>query len=268
MRGVDVGALLDRQRTEREAAMARFAARRPRDTAALRKRLARVSAYYRAREAGRSEWVRAVGVTRAFLLRAGELTGVGSDVFFLDQAEFLRLLAGDRAPLERVPARRAAYDHYRSLPPYPRMIRGRFDPERWAADPDRRTDLYDAADDGEPSSRPSAAGPLRGVPGAAGVVEGTVRVVTTPAEGERLLPGEILVASVTNVGWTPLFPRAAAVVTDIGASLSHAAIVARELGVPAVVGCGDATARLSSGDRVRVNGGEGTVEVLVRATAD
>jgi pyruvate,water dikinase len=70
------------------------------------------------------------------------------------------------------------------------------------------------------------------------------------------------VAVTTNVGWTPLFPRAAAVVTDVGAPLSHAAIVARELGIPAVVGCGSATTRLRTGDRVRVDGGQGTVEIL------
>ncbi|MGE3285626.1 MAG: PEP-utilizing enzyme [Pseudonocardia sp.] len=61
-------------------------------------------------------------------------------------------------------------------------------------------------------------------------------------------------------------PRAAAVVTDVGAPLSHAAIVARELGVPAVVGCGNATTRLHTGDRVRVDGGRGTVEILDRTT--
>ena len=66
----------------------------------------------------------------------------------------------------------------------------------------------------------------------------------------------------TDVAWTLLFPRAAAVVTDVGAPLSHAAIVARELGIPAVVGCGDATMRLQTGDRVRVDGGRGTVEIL------
>jgi len=66
----------------------------------------------------------------------------------------------------------------------------------------------------------------------------------------------------TNVGWTPLFPRAAAIVTDVGAPLSHAAIVARELGIPAVVGCNDATRRLKTGDRVRVNGSRGRVEIL------
>jgi phosphoenolpyruvate synthase/pyruvate phosphate dikinase len=71
-----------------------------------------------------------------------------------------------------------------------------------------------------------------------------------------------LVTGSTNVGWTPLVPRLAAVVTDIGGSLSHAAIVARELGIPAVVGCGDATLRLKTGDRVRVDGGAGTVTLL------
>ncbi|WP_285582060.1 PEP-utilizing enzyme [Herbidospora sp. NBRC 101105] len=81
-------------------------------------------------------------------------------------------------------------------------------------------------------------------------------------EAEHLAAGEILVTNVTNVGWTPLFPRAAAVVTDVGAPLSHAAIVARELGIPAVVGTGDATSRIRDGARVRVDGSAGTVEVL------
>jgi pyruvate,water dikinase len=103
---------------------------------------------------------------------------------------------------------------------------------------------------------------VRGFPGASGVVEGIARVVRTVADGDALLPGEVLVASVTNVGWTPLFPRAAAVVTDVGAPLSHAAIVARELGIPAVVGCGNATMRLRTGDLLRVDGERGTVDVL------
>jgi pyruvate,water dikinase len=90
-------------------------------------------------------------------------------------------------------------------------------------------------------------------------------VLRTPEDGGQLGDGEILVTTVTNIGWTPIFPRAGAVVTDVGAPLSHAAIVARELGIPAVVGCGNATTRLRSGDRVRVDGGAGTVEVLARA---
>ena len=87
-------------------------------------------------------------------------------------------------------------------------------------------------------------------------------MLSDAADGGALQPGEVLVTTVTNVGWTPLFPRAAAVVTDVGAPLSHAAIVARELGIPAVVGCGNATMRLSTGDLVRVDGTAGTVEVL------
>ena len=97
------------------------------------------------------------------------------------------------------------------------------------------------------------------------MVEGTARVLSAPEDGGQLRDGEILVTTVTNIGWTPIFPRAGAVVTDVGAPLSHAAIVARELGIPAVVGCGDASVRLRSGDRVRVDGGAGTVEILDRA---
>jgi phosphohistidine swiveling domain-containing protein len=96
---------------------------------------------------------------------------------------------------------------------------------------------------------------------AAGQAEGRVRILNSPEEGCQLQPGEILVAVTTNVGWTPISPRAAAVITDVGAPLSHAAIVARELGIPAMVGCGDATMCLKTGDRVRVDGGRGIVNL-------
>lgn len=86
--------------------------------------------------------------------------------------------------------------------------------------------------------------------------------MSTVEEAAALQDGEVLVTVVTNIGWTPLFPRAAAVVTDVEAPLSHAAIVAQELGIPAVVGCGNATSRLSTGDRIRVDGSAGTVTVL------
>ena len=89
-----------------------------------------------------------------------------------------------------------------------------------------------------------------------------MRIVDSPEDGNQLQTGEILVAITTNVGWTPLFPRAAAVITDVGAPLSHAAIVARELGIPAVVGCFNATSVLKTGDCVRVDGGAGTVTIL------
>lgn len=82
------------------------------------------------------------------------------------------------------------------------------------------------------------------------MVEGTARVVSTVEEADPLQAGEILVTVVTNVGWTALSPRAAAVATDLGAPLSHAPIVACELGIPAVP---------STRDRIRVDGAAGTV---------
>jgi pyruvate,water dikinase len=200
--------------------------------------------------------------------RAGELTGHGDDLFFLALPEIAGLLGGDRSLVANVPARRAAYETYRALPPYPALIRGRFDPVRWAADPNRRSDYYDerAQPADQPTGQPADPdGAIAGFPGAAGLVEGIARVLRAPEDAAQLGDGEILVTTVTNIGWTLVFPRAAAVVTDVGAPLSHAAIVARELGIPAVVGCGNATTLLHSGDRVRVDGGRGTVEVLERA---
>jgi pyruvate,water dikinase len=112
-----------------------------------------------------------------------------------------------------------------------------------------------------PRRKVSQSNTLVGSPGSGGVAEGLVRRLDSPVEENQLLQGEILVTNQTDIGWTPLFPRLAAIVTDVGAPLSHAAIVARELGIPAVVGCGNATMLLKTGDRVRVNGGAGTVEL-------
>ncbi|HEX7035486.1 MAG TPA: PEP/pyruvate-binding domain-containing protein [Pseudomonadales bacterium] len=254
--------LLDAQCAQFEAARERFLTRWPRKRRWLDRRLAAAAAGAQAREAARSEFTRVFRVVRAFALRAGEVTGAGDDVFFLYLDELLELLRGDRSARAQVPARRASYQRFQALPPLPSVIRGRFDPDAWLRDPNRRTDYYDAV---APAVTTSLSGDtLTGVPGAAGTVEGVVRVLARPECGDQLRPGEILVAATTNVGWTPLFPRAAALVTDVGAPLSHAAIVARELGIPAVVGCGNATALLRTGDRVRVDGGRGIVERLER----
>ncbi|MFI7634128.1 PEP/pyruvate-binding domain-containing protein [Nonomuraea sp. NPDC049400] len=250
-------ALLARQGKAREEAWARFAERHPRQEARMRARVQRWNAVVRDRESTRSENMRAFWVLRAFAVRAGELSGQGDEVFFLYLDELLALLRGDRSVLAKVPVRRATYEQYAALPAYPALIVGHFDPVRWAADPDRRNDVYDARGAGVPVSDT-----VTGFPGAPGIVEGIARVISGPEEGDRLKPGEILVTTLTNVGWTPMFPRAAAVVTDMGAPLSHASIVARELGIPAVVGTGNATMRLHDGDRIRVDGERGTVELL------
>ena len=165
------------------------------------------------------------------------MTGIGDDVFFLTMDEVVALLSGDRQSFSSVPGRRTIYRRYCALPPYPAIIYGRFDPFKWAADPDRRSDFYDARQ--TVAAIPSAT--IKGLAGAAGCVEGPVRRLDRVEDGCQVQPGEILVTSTTNIGWTPLFPRLAAIVTDVGAPLSHAAIVARELGIPAVVGCGNAT---------------------------
>jgi pyruvate,water dikinase len=258
--------LLARQRARFETAWASFRQCYPDRAETMQERLVIAAQVSRTREAVRSELTRQVWAGRAWALRAGELTGLGDDVFYLIAPEVLDLLAGKPTPVETIPARRETDARYRALPPYPPVISGRFDPFAWAADPDRRSDVFDSHVPALAAvGRDAPSHVIKGIPGAAGRVEGRVRRIDHPEEGDQLRPGEILVTSQTNVGWTLLFPRAAAVVTDVGAPLSHAAIVARELGIPAVVGCGDATARLQTGDRVRVDGAKGVVERLEAA---
>ena len=103
---------------------------------------------------------------------------------------------------------------------------------------------------------------LTGNAGCSGEAEGLVRVVMDPSEALDLEPGEVLVAPLTDPSWTPLFLPAAAVVVNVGALMSHAVIVSRELGIPCVVAVEGATDRLETGMRVRVDGTAGTVTVL------
>jgi pyruvate,water dikinase len=103
---------------------------------------------------------------------------------------------------------------------------------------------------------------LRGFAACSGVVEGTARVVKSVGEINRIQPGDILVCQVTNPTWSPLFQKISAAVSDIGGSMSHMAIVAREYGLPAVVGTGKATTQIKDGARIRVDGGRGVVTIL------
>ncbi|GAA2095560.1 hypothetical protein GCM10009841_06760 [Microlunatus panaciterrae] len=250
--------LLARQERARDEAWARLQRTHPHKAARLQRKLTVWSRIAREREAARTEVVRLFWVLRDYLLRAGKLTGLGDDVFFLDLDEVAAVLDGTEPDLALIGQRRDAYRRYAELPPLPSLISGRFDPFSWAADPERRSDLF--VEGGGIATSET----ISGSPGSEGVVVGTARVLADFTEGAALRPGEVLVTNITNVGWTPLFPRVAAVVTDIGAPLSHAAIVARELGIPAVVGCGNATMRIRTGDRIRVDGSAGTVAVLDR----
>ena len=106
---------------------------------------------------------------------------------------------------------------------------------------------------------------LKGIGGAAGVAEGIARVIGAPADFDQVRPGDILVCQLTNPAWVVLFTKVAAVVTDTGGIAAHPAVLAREFGIPAVVGTSVATAHIKSGDRLRVDGNAGTVEILARA---
>jgi pyruvate,water dikinase len=164
------------------------------------------------------------------------------DVFFCNLDEVLATLRGEPRSIGRIVALRRA-EHARDL-----------------ARPDPATTFV-----GRPSRvrLESLGGPvMRGNAASPGVVQGPVRILADPSEAHRLHPGDILVTRTTDVGWTPLFLAAAGVVTELGGPLSHAAIVARELGVPCVVNAAGATARLHDGDIVRLDGDRGVVELV------
>ena len=119
-----------------------------------------------------------------------------------------------------------------------------------------------------PASGKQEGAVLHGTGASAGQVTATARVLSGPADFGRMRPGEVLVASITTPAWTSLFTMAAAVVTDVGGPLSHSSIVAREYGIPAVLGTGVATRRIPDGARVRVDGDAGTVTLLDEVDAN
>jgi pyruvate,water dikinase len=103
---------------------------------------------------------------------------------------------------------------------------------------------------------------MAGMPGCPGQAEGIARVILDSNDPFALEPGDILIAPITDPSWTPLFVPAAGVVVDVGAPLSHAIIVSRELGIPCVISATGATRRIPDGARVRIDGGTGVVTVL------
>jgi pyruvate,water dikinase len=108
---------------------------------------------------------------------------------------------------------------------------------------------------------------VAGIAGSPGVVEGTARVVRTVADFDEVAEGDVLVCQMTNPAWVVLFTKISGLVTDTGGTTSHPAVLAREFGIPAVVGTSEATRRIATGDRVRVDGTKGVVEILTAAEA-
>ena len=102
---------------------------------------------------------------------------------------------------------------------------------------------------------------MRGTGASAGIVRGPARVVLGPEDFERVRPGDIIVAPSSNPSWVPLFTIAGGLVTNTGGVLSHAAVVAREFALPAVVGTGDATTRIADGQMLELDGTTGFVRL-------
>lgn len=172
------------------------------------------------------------------------------DFGFMRAAEMPALLADPHSFTATVRERRAEYERLQELEP-PFVFVGEVPgPDSWA----RR--------DAVTSHQLADGDTLAGVPGCPGVAEGIARVVLDSHDPTALEPGDVLVAPITDPSWTPLFVPAAAVVVDVGAPLSHAIIVSRELGIPCVISATGATRSIPHGARVRVDGSTGVVTVL------
>lgn len=224
----------------------------PRALRPLLRRLVRVVRHYvRERERLRSHVVRVLGLLREIALeasrrlRAREPDARDDAAFLLTLEELHGVLGGDvRSVGALVARRRAQVARDRALPDPPDTFVG--------YPPSAEAPL-------------SSVDRLAGLAASSGVVEGAVRVLTTPAHLAELRHDEILVVPSADVGWAPAFLGVRALVTDRGGPLSHACIVAREYGLPAVVNLRVATRVLRTGDRVRVDGDAGTIEILARA---
>jgi phosphohistidine swiveling domain-containing protein len=204
------------------------------------------------REAPKFWAIRMMGIARAALLTSGqEIATTGrlaapEDIFFLHLPELKALAGGEHQDwLTVVRSRQAVYTREQQRPQIPRLL------------------LSDgqAFYSGIASPPPDGANALAGSPVSPGVAEGTVHVVLDP-QGAKLAPGEILVCPGTDPAWTPLFLVAAGLVTEIGGLMTHGSVVAREYGIPAVVGVSHATTRLKTGQQVRVDGTKGQVILL------
>ena len=244
-----------------EEALKEFDSLYPAKSKSIRKDLAKYASANEDRERVRNKGVKIFCALRKYLLRIGKIMNIEDNgIFMLYIDEIIELLDGNESVLDKIAPRKQLYNSYLEYPQFPNIILGRFDPENWMKDPSRRNDFYSSKADFRNLSDDT----VKGFPGASGIVTGKIRVISDIAEASTLEEGEILVTCATNIGWTIYFPKAAAIITDIGAPLSHAAIVAREFGIPAVVGCGNATTVLKSGDIVTVNGAAGTVEIISR----
>jgi pyruvate,water dikinase len=212
---------------------------------ALRFFLGRVRALMGSRELPKYTLIRLLFTPMRDLLKpvGEELAAAGrlespDDIYFVTVDEAGQALAG--ADLRAtVAVRRATHDRELARRHVPRVL--------LSDGTDAEVALVDVPD-----------GALRGSPASPGVVTATARIILSP-QGARLKPGEILVAPSTDPGWTPLFLTAGGLVMEMGGMMSHGAVVAREYGIPAVVGVAGATERIATGEEITVDGSAGVV---------
>lgn len=220
---------------------------------AIDKHVDRIRRYLVARERMREFSSQCYAIVRAYVVEAGvRLAAAGTlehadDAFQLSIHELSDLVAGrveiaELAP--RIAYRRAMYAGYRDLTP-PHELGGGVTVG---------------------AVREIGDGDLTGLGCSPGVAEGTARVITSLADIEQLREGDILVTRFTDPGWTPALGLVAAVVTEVGGMLSHAAVIGREYGIPAVLNVAGATSAVRSGQRIRVDGSAGVISVLDAAT--
>jgi phosphohistidine swiveling domain-containing protein len=178
------------------------------------------------------------------LAKSGRLEKA-KDIFFVTLPEASTALAGTDLR-STVRERRAVYEHELSRRHIPRIL---------LSDGTEPTiETHEAVE--------TSGNALRETPASAGVITGKARVILD-LTGARLEPGEILVTPSTDPGWTPLFLTAGGLVMEMGGAMSHGAVVAREYGIPAVVGVPDATERVTTGQRITIDGSAGTVDPRV-----
>ncbi len=179
-----------------------------------------------------------------------------TDIFMLSMDEARDLLKSGADGTGVAASRRAEMDRWRQVTPPP-MVGTDYGPP-----PDSPLSRAMGRFFGAPSPATGLASELRGNPGSPGNVTGVARVILNLKDGGRLQQGEILVTPTTAPPWTPLFATAGGIVTDIGGALSHCAIVAREYGIPAVVGVAGATAAIKDGSTIEVDGDTGLVRIV------
>lgn len=199
-----------------------------------------------------SYWMQQNYLAAGRLLTEAGVIAARDDVFHLSHAEIVEALRGDHVSrADAVEERKGEMERYRKAPPPLEL--GATLPEPIARQMATVFGGHEAS---------TVAGEIHGQPASPGVVSGVARVILTLRDADEIEEGDILVTKTTSPPWTPLFGIAAAVVTDAGGSLSHCGVVAREYGIPAVVGCVDATERIADGARIRVDGGAGVVTLL------